>query len=153
MFDYVSDEHSFWFWPFVAQQCLATMVPLALLIFIVALFRNYNVAVITVYMLVASSGFLLGYIVGRLAPQSVRTGRWVWVIPASLLLIAGIDQLTLNANLADHNSHPLLRTMEDFFNQHALTGLPAMVFGTIPALSSACYTLGSLASRAKRRLA
>ena len=160
MFEYISNERSSWFGPFIAQQCLAAIGPLVILIGIIWLFDTYGQSGVLnnalIYVVMASLSFPLGYCVGRMLPRLIPTGKWVWVLPVCLLLIAAYDELTINANRAYGYQHAFLKTMEEFFYPHTLTGDVAMTFSTIPAWSSVCYAVGVMTaakyrSRSKQR--
>ena len=101
MFEYVSTQRSSWFVPFIAQLVLATIGPLLLLMAVASLFRMYQASPAfdnaLLYLTVVIIAFPVGFGIARVFPRLVMSGKWIWVVPACLLLVAWVDELWINA--------------------------------------------------------
>jgi hypothetical protein len=93
------------------------------------------------YALPLMAGFAIGYNVQRLHATAYRTGRWVWILPASVALLGMLRDSRYAA------PREVLRTY--FYLNSPNGGISVLLF-TYPALASALYSVGI--SMAHRRL-
>jgi len=150
MFEHGSSERSAWIASFIAQQFLAAIGPLLLLIGVANLFGTYQQSAVSdvtvIYVTVAGVGFLLGYGVGRVVPRSIVAGKWIWAAPICLLLAAWTDELWINAR-PPYGPHAFRKTMAEFFYPDTVSGYVGMTFFTVPAWSCLCNASGAIAAK------
>ena len=78
------------------------------------------------------TGLLFGFAVGRIMPDLRTTGKWVWVIPVSLIALGLLqDSLSLSINMA---------VREFFFPGPDGEGWWAFALLTCPAAASVWYS-------------
>jgi hypothetical protein len=83
-------------------------------------------------------GPLVGWAAGRISPELISTGRWVWMLPV-VSFLSGIVPSFLQGQLA--MDAPYLP--EDIFATGSNEGLAALFF-TLPAFAATGYSLGAL---------
>jgi hypothetical protein len=150
MFETDADRHE-WSWAvFCLQQAVATigsmLVAACITLGLDGLFSVLPAGVriltdIFDYALPLMAGFAIGYNVQRLHATAYRTGRWVWILPGSVVLLGMLWDSRFAAPTE------VLRTY--FYLNSPNGGLSVLLF-TYPAFASASYSIGMI--MAHRRL-
>jgi hypothetical protein len=85
-------------------------------------------------------GPFIGWIVGHLKPSFVSSGRWIWILPAMIIVPDMVRQLL-------HQSIPWIP--EYFFATNANERL-GVYLGTLPTCSAVGYSIGMFFTRVRR---
>lgn len=141
MFEYEINQGPSWLVSFFAQQFLAAIGPMAVLIAFAKTFQVHSFENAFSYFIAACAGFVLGSGVARVAPRWVPTGKWIWIAPICILIAAFVDELFINSK-PPYGSRPFRATVTEFFDPNTVAGYVVMFFTTLPTWSCVCYAIG-----------
>jgi hypothetical protein len=151
-------ERTSWLTPsiksFLAQQALAFWGPLLLCLFLIGIVtkdqryadENSSGAGLW-YIFLAPCACGVAYLVRRFFPNSVRPGRWVWMLPTCWFVLVFSSELPLT-----RTAHPFLDNLRIYFYPTPKDFPLGILIATFPMFASCCYAMVMMISAKRIRM-